>query len=119
MPSGIEVPEKTGGDYYEAKDVPHGEVRSRWYFSKVTGAWPIYLRAYTQLSSLAEPMKGVYAQFPPGASSACGLKGKPSGFVQRQEFAAWATQCESVEPHLGLKGYSVHSPFQVQRGLPG
>jgi enterochelin esterase-like enzyme len=39
MHSGIEVPEKTGGDYYEAKDVPHGEVRSRWYFSKVTGAW--------------------------------------------------------------------------------
>ena len=39
MHSGIEVPEKTGGDYYEPKDVPHGEVRSRWYFSKVTGAW--------------------------------------------------------------------------------
>jgi enterochelin esterase-like enzyme len=37
--SGIEIPEKSGGDYYEAKDVPHGEVRSRWYFSKVTGAW--------------------------------------------------------------------------------
>jgi enterochelin esterase family protein len=35
--SGVEVPEP-GGDYYEAKDVPHGEVRSLWYHSKVTGS---------------------------------------------------------------------------------
>jgi enterochelin esterase-like enzyme len=34
--SGIEIPEK-GVDFYLAKDVPHGEVRSRWYNSKVTG----------------------------------------------------------------------------------
>jgi enterochelin esterase-like enzyme len=36
--SGIEVPEK-GVDYYQPKDVPHGEVRSRWYYSKTTGVW--------------------------------------------------------------------------------
>jgi enterochelin esterase-like enzyme len=36
--SGIEVPEKSV-DFYEPKDVPHGEVRIRWYLSKVTGAW--------------------------------------------------------------------------------
>ncbi len=35
--SGIEVPE-AGVDFYDAKqDVPHGEVRERWYFSKLTG----------------------------------------------------------------------------------
>jgi enterochelin esterase-like enzyme len=34
--SGIEIPEK-GVDFYYPKDVPHGEVRSRWYKSKVTG----------------------------------------------------------------------------------
>ncbi|WP_261339223.1 alpha/beta hydrolase-fold protein, partial [Singulisphaera acidiphila] len=34
----IEVPEK-GVDYYQPKDVPHGEVRERWYFSKTTEAW--------------------------------------------------------------------------------
>jgi para-nitrobenzyl esterase len=33
--SGIEVPEE-GADYYLVKDVPHGEVRMRTYFSKVT-----------------------------------------------------------------------------------
>jgi enterochelin esterase family protein len=36
--SGIEVPEP-GADYYEARSVPHGDVRQRLYESKVTGAW--------------------------------------------------------------------------------
>jgi enterochelin esterase-like enzyme len=36
--SAIEVPDPEG-DYYSAKDVPHGEVGQRWYFSKVTGQW--------------------------------------------------------------------------------
>jgi enterochelin esterase-like enzyme len=36
--SGIEIPEK-GVDYYLPKDVPHGEVRERWYFSKTTQDW--------------------------------------------------------------------------------
>jgi enterochelin esterase-like enzyme len=40
--SGVEVPEK-GVDFYDAKDVPHGEVRVRWYRSAVTGQ---YRRAY-------------------------------------------------------------------------
>ena len=34
--SGVEVPEK-GVDFYDVKDVPHGEVRAVWYHSKVTG----------------------------------------------------------------------------------
>jgi enterochelin esterase-like enzyme len=34
--SGMEIPEQ-GVDFYYPKDVPHGEVRSRWYNSKVTG----------------------------------------------------------------------------------
>ncbi len=36
--SGIEIPEK-GVDYYLPKDVPHGDVRERWYFSKTTQDW--------------------------------------------------------------------------------
>jgi enterochelin esterase-like enzyme len=34
--SAVEVPEK-GVDFYDTKDVPHGEVRSKWYRSSVTG----------------------------------------------------------------------------------
>jgi enterochelin esterase-like enzyme len=36
--SAIEIPEK-GVDYYLPKDVPHGDVRERWYKSATTGAW--------------------------------------------------------------------------------
>lgn len=38
--SGIEIPEPDAdGGYYSAKDVPHGQVSQRWYYSKVTGKW--------------------------------------------------------------------------------
>jgi enterochelin esterase family protein len=36
--SGIEVPEP-GVDFYAIENVPHGEVRARWYLSKTTGEW--------------------------------------------------------------------------------
>ncbi len=36
--SAVEVPEP-GSTYYSAQDVPHGQVREVWYFSKVTGTW--------------------------------------------------------------------------------
>ena len=36
--SGIEVPAPDADDY-ALKDVPHGEVRQRWYRSTVTGTW--------------------------------------------------------------------------------
>jgi hypothetical protein len=35
--SGIEVPE-AGADFYSIQNVPHGEVRAKWYLSKTTGA---------------------------------------------------------------------------------
>ncbi len=38
MASGIEIPTQ-GEDFYQVKDVPHGEVRERWYHSKTTDAW--------------------------------------------------------------------------------
>jgi enterochelin esterase family protein len=38
MASGIEIPEK-GIDFYDTKDVPHGDIRNRTYFSKTMGIW--------------------------------------------------------------------------------
>jgi len=38
MASGIEIPYK-GGDYYALKDVPHGDIRIKRYFSKATNSW--------------------------------------------------------------------------------
>lgn len=37
--SGIEIPEH-GVDFYSLRDdVPHGEIRERWYLSRITGKW--------------------------------------------------------------------------------
>jgi hypothetical protein len=36
--SGIEIP-APDAEFYSPKDVPHGDVRERWYYSKVTGKW--------------------------------------------------------------------------------
>lgn len=36
--SAVEVPD-SGADFYHAKAVPHGEVRMRWYYSRVTASW--------------------------------------------------------------------------------
>jgi enterochelin esterase-like enzyme len=38
MASGIDIPDPDG-DYYTAKNVPHGEIRSVNYYSALTGAW--------------------------------------------------------------------------------
>ena len=38
MMSGIEVP-SPGEDFYDAKNVPHGDVREHWYYSQTNSAW--------------------------------------------------------------------------------
>ena len=38
MASGIEIP-FSGGDYYALKDVPHGDLRIRTYYSRIAEAW--------------------------------------------------------------------------------
>ncbi|HEY9048842.1 MAG TPA: alpha/beta hydrolase-fold protein [Ohtaekwangia sp.] len=38
MASGIEIP-FPGDDYYAVKDVPHGDIHTRRYYSTVTGSW--------------------------------------------------------------------------------
>ncbi|MCU0704988.1 MAG: alpha/beta hydrolase-fold protein [Fimbriiglobus sp.] len=53
--SGIEIPEK-GVDFFHAKDVPHGEVRSRWYQSKTTGQTR-HIQVYTPPGYDDDPKK--------------------------------------------------------------
>ena len=38
MSSAIDIPE-AGVDFYAIKNVPHGDIRNRIYFSKTTGTW--------------------------------------------------------------------------------
>jgi enterochelin esterase-like enzyme len=37
--SGIEIPESADIDYYLPRNVPHGQVSQRWYYSTVTANW--------------------------------------------------------------------------------
>lgn len=55
MASGIDIPEK-GVDFYEVKDVPHGAVSSKYYYSKVTNSWR-RLFVYTPAGYEANPTK--------------------------------------------------------------
>lgn len=43
--SAVEIPE-AGLDFYAVKDVPHGDIRSKQYFSKFTNSWR-HLNVYT------------------------------------------------------------------------
>lgn len=38
MSGGVEIPE-AGTTFYNVKDVPHGDLRSKWYLSSITGSW--------------------------------------------------------------------------------
>lgn len=38
MASGIEIP-SSNGNYYAQRDIPHGDIRIKKYFSKVTNSW--------------------------------------------------------------------------------
>jgi enterochelin esterase family protein len=56
--SGVEVPEK-GADFYAAKNVPHGEVRVRWYYAKTTATW-----RRAMVYSPAEYDRNIRARYP-------------------------------------------------------
>jgi hypothetical protein len=49
MASGIEIP-SAGGNYYALRDVPHGDIRIKKYFSKETNSWrQIYPNMFTSM----------------------------------------------------------------------
>jgi hypothetical protein len=93
--SGIEVPEK-GVDFFLPKDVPHGEVRERWYHSKVTGAW-----------------RRVFVYTPPGYDNAStrypvfylqhGGNENETGWVKQGHIAFSSHNCGSIKKDVKRK----------------
>jgi len=76
MASGIEIP-FTGGAYYAFRDVPHGDIRIKKYFSKVTNSW-----------------RQLYIYTPPGYDSAVNDK-YPTLYILHgggEDERGWATQ---------------------------
>ncbi|WP_153799774.1 alpha/beta hydrolase-fold protein [Foetidibacter luteolus] len=76
MASGIEIP-FTGGAYYALRDVPHGDIRIKNYFSRVTNSW-----------------RQLYVYTPPGYDSASNDK-YPTLYILHgggEDQRGWATQ---------------------------
>ncbi len=76
MASGIEIP-FAGGNYYALRNVPHGDVRIKKYFSKVTNSW-----------------RELYVYTPPGYDSAVNDK-YPTLYILHgggEDQTGWATQ---------------------------
>lgn len=73
--SGIEIPYKEGG-FYALKDVPHGEIRIKKYYSKVTNSW-----------------RGAYIYTPPGYDNS--TEKYPAVYLLHgggEDQRGWATQ---------------------------
>lgn len=76
MASGIEIP-FPGDDYYAIKDVPHGDIRIKRYYSPVTGSW-----------------RRFYVYTPPGYDTETG-KNYPVLYILHgggEDERGWATQ---------------------------
>jgi enterochelin esterase family protein len=76
MFSAIEVP-SAGEDFYTVKNVPHGDIRAKWYFSKTTNEW-----------------RKIYIYCPPGYDKDIAKK-YPVLYIQHgggEDQRGWATQ---------------------------
>jgi enterochelin esterase-like enzyme len=76
MFSAIEIP-STEDDYYIVKNVPHGDIRAKWYFSKTTNEW-----------------RKIYIYCPPGYDNDMKMR-YPVLYIQHgggEDQRGWATQ---------------------------
>jgi enterochelin esterase-like enzyme len=89
--SAVEVPDKV--DFYEPKEVPHGEVRTRWYLSKTTGQWR-RAQVYTPPDYDANNRKRypvLYLQHGSGENDTSWVKQGRVGFIMDNLIAAKST----------------------------
>jgi enterochelin esterase-like enzyme len=115
--SAIEIPEK-GVDFFHAKDVPHGEVRSRWYKSAVTGQTR-HIRVYTPPGYDAEPAKKypvLYLQHGGGEDETGWTKQGHMNFILDNLIAA-----KKAVPMIVVmeKGYATKAGDQPAAPVPG
>jgi enterochelin esterase-like enzyme len=115
--SGIEIPEK-GVDFYHPKDVPHGEVRSRWYTSKVTGQTR-HIMVYTPPGYDADREKRypvLYLQHGGGEDETGWTRQGKMNFILDNLFAE-----KKAAPMIVVmeKGYAARAGAAVGPGGPG
>ncbi len=111
--SGIEIPEK-GVDFYHLKDVPHGEVRSRWYQSKVTGQQRRVV-VYTPPGYDADPKKRypvLYLQHGSGEDETGWIRQGHANFILDNLIAAGKTRPMII---VMEKGYATRAGARPNR----
>ena len=117
--SGIDVPEP-GADYYDARNVPHGEVRLRLYESKVTGAWR---RAYVYTppgydANVKTRYPVLYLQHGPGENATSWTKQGRANLILDNLIAATKAKPMIVVMDTGYATKPGATPVQGASGTP-
>src|ERR671933_1944385 len=115
--SGIEVPEP-GVDFYAIQDVPHGEVRARWYHAKSTSTWRRAM-VYTPPDYDSQPgtrYPVLYLQHGAGEDETGWTKQGRVNFILDNLIAAGKARPMIV---VMEKGYATRADAPPQPGGPG
>jgi enterochelin esterase-like enzyme len=116
--SGVEVPDRV--DFYDAKPVPHGEVRQRWYQSKVTGLWRRAM-VYTPPgydTNLKTRYPVLYLQHGSGESERGWSAQGRMNFILDNQIAAGTTKPMIVVMENGMIAQRAGAPAQNADGRP-
>ena len=108
--SAIEVPE-AGADYYQPKDVPHGQVREIWYHSSVTGTWRhafVYLPPDYDTSKARFPV--LYLQHGGGEDESGWIRQGNANFILDNLIASGSTQPMII---VMANGYAARAGYVV------
>jgi enterochelin esterase-like enzyme len=119
MSSAIDIPEE-GVDFYLIKDVPHGDIRTRVYFSKTTGTWRslnIYTPpGYDQNATKQYPV--LYIQHGGGEDErGWVVQGKTAAILDNLIAAGKATPMLVVIPNGNVSRPGVNAPGYTEEAM--
>jgi enterochelin esterase-like enzyme len=108
--SAVEVPE-AGVDYYQPKDVPHGQVREIWYHSGVTDSWRhalVYLPPHYDSAKTRYPV--LYLQHGGGEDESGWIRQGKANFILDNLIAG-----DSMKPMIVVmaNGYATRAGYVV------
>lgn len=118
--SGIEIP-TPGEEFYQPKDVPHGEVRMVWYLSRTTGQWRRAM-VYTPPeydTAVRARYPVLYLQHGAGEDETGWTKQGHANFILDNLFAAKQAKPMIVVMDHGYATRAGETPPAGGRGAPG
>ena len=108
--SGIEVPAPES-EFFAAKDVPHGSVRTEWYFSKATGEWRrIFVYTPPGYDQSSERYPVLYLQHGWGEDEAAWSHQGKENFILDNLIAAQKAKPMIIVNENGMTGVNFQPP---------